>query len=82
MSDEEQPREPEYAYVGRCRECGVTLAYRKDRRYDRLDVARRVAEMIAADLIIERVRVELITIAKKDCGCPRADRIVPVQDTF
>ena len=74
--------EPEYAYIGRCRECGTTLAYRKDRRDDRRDIARRVAEMIAADLIVERVRVEVVLIATKDCGCPRGDRAEPVQESF
>lgn len=82
MSDDEQPREPEYAYVGRCRTCGAALAYVKDMRHKRALTAEKVAQMISADVLVERVRVEVITIEKDDCGCLRGDALLPVQASF
>lgn len=37
--------------------------------------------MIRADVLVERVRIEVVTLAKADCGCPRGDAAA-VQDSF
>ncbi len=65
--------EPIYHYIGRCRACGTTLASVGDVRERRGMTASGVSRMIMADLLIERVRSEVVTLAKADCGCPRGE---------
>ena len=65
------------AYVGRCRECGVICAARMDDSElspkHRKNVAADVAEMVGADLVVERVDSEQVRIQFGHCQC------VPVQ---
>ena len=80
MSDEHLP-DPTYHYIGRCRTCGATLASVGDVRERRGMVASGVSRMIMVDLLVERVRSEVVTLAKKDCGCPRGEA-ARQQETF
>ena len=73
---------PSYHYIGRCRECGATLASVGDARDRRGMVASGVSRMIRADLLVERVRSEVVTLAKVDCGCPRGDHAILAQTTL
>lgn len=73
---------PSYHYVGRCRECGTTLASVGDMRHRREDTARALFRMANDDLLIERVRSEVVMLAKTDCGCPRGERAALAQEAF
>lgn len=64
---------PPYHYVGACRDCGATLASVGDRRERKGTTASAVYKMITLDLIVERVRSEVVMLAKRDCGCPRGE---------
>jgi len=66
---------PVYGYAGHCRTCRAVLAWRRDRRSELADVARKVAMMIAADLIVEYTRVEAVDLAREMCTCERATAI-------
>lgn len=72
--------EPSYHYIGRCRDCGATLASVGDRRDRRGITASAVAHMINIDLLVERVRSEIAWCAKEDCGCPRGESAARTQE--
>ena len=62
---------PVFGYAGHCRTCGAVLAWRRDRRSELPDVARRVAQFIAADLIVEYTRADAVSMAREMCTCER-----------
>jgi hypothetical protein len=72
----ETPTPPIFGYVGRCRTCHSALAWRRDRRSQLSDVARKVAQMIAADLIVEYTRGDACDMAREMCAC---ERLTPMQ---
>ena len=80
--DTERLPDPTYHYIGRCRDCGATLASVGDVRSERGRTATGVSRMVLADLIVERVRSEVVTLAKADCGCPRGERAERKQEAF
>lgn len=69
---EDTPTPPVFGYVGHCRTCQAALAWRRDRRSELSDVARKVAQMIATDLIVEYTRADSVIMAKEMCKCARA----------
>jgi hypothetical protein len=71
MDSDEQPTPIVFGYVGRCRTCRAALAWRRDRRSQLSDVARKVAKMIAADLIVEYTRADTVHMAREMCACER-----------
>lgn len=74
--NDDTPNPPIFGYTGSCRTCRAVLAWRRDRRSQLPDVARKVAMMIAADLIVEYVRADCVHMAKEMCGC---ERLTPMQ---
>ena len=76
MSSEDQSTPPVFGYVGRCRTCLAALAWRRDDRDRRVDVAQKVALMIRSDLYVEYTRADSVDMARALCGCARQETFV------